>query len=47
LDVESGNGKPEALEIILVIFLALVVIVALLTVLGPQIEAIVFHLTGR
>ena len=43
----SGDGKPEASDVILVIFLTLVVIVALLTVLGPQIEAIVFGLTGR
>lgn len=47
VSVQSNDSKPDALEIILVLFLTLVVIVALLTILGPQIEALVFRLTGR
>jgi|GEM_PF-6871945 len=44
----SGNGsKPEPLEVALVVFLFFVIIIALLTILGPQIEALVYSLTGR
>jgi hypothetical protein len=43
----NDGGKPETTEVILVVFLALVVLVALLTILGPQIEAFVQRVTGR
>ena len=45
--MESNDSKPSASEIILVIFLATVIVVALLTIFGPQIETLVFRLTGR
>ncbi len=45
--MHSNDSKPDALEVALVLFLTVVVIVALLTILGPQIEALVFRLTGR
>ena len=41
------NGGQEGMEILLVLFLAFVLIVALLTILGPQIEDLVFRATGR
>lgn len=46
-NVQSNDSRPDVLEIILVLFLAMVVGIALLTVLGPQIETLVFRLTGR
>lgn len=45
--VQSNDSKPDAREVLLVLFLATVVVVALLTVLGSQIETLVFRLTGR
>ncbi len=35
------------MEVVLIIFLTLVVIVAILTILGPQIETFIHSLTGR
>ncbi len=43
----SNQNKPETIEVVLVVFLTLVVIVAVLTILGPQIETLVHSLTGR
>ena len=46
-DVRNNDGGQERLEILLVLFLAFVVLVALLTILGPQIEDLVQRTTGR
>jgi len=35
------------MEVVLVVFLTLVITIALLTILGPQIESFVHSLTGR
>ncbi len=43
---KRGGGQERG-EIVLVIFLAFVLIVALLTILGPQIEELVLRATGR
>ncbi len=43
----KSNGGYEPMELALVIFLAFVVIVALLTILAPQIETLVHTVTGK
>jgi hypothetical protein len=44
----TGNdSQPDIMEIVLVVFLTLVVIIAILTILGPQIESFVRTATGR
>lgn len=43
----GNESRPEPLEVALVIFLIFVIIIALLTILGPQIEALVYALTGK
>ena len=45
--MSNNTSRPEPMEVALVIFLVLVVVFALLTILGPQIEAFVYSLTGR
>ncbi len=41
------DGGQERMEIVLILFLTFVLIVALLTILGPQIEDLVLRVTGR
>jgi hypothetical protein len=45
--VANNESKPDIMEIALIVFLILVVIVAVLTILGPQIEGMVQRMTGR
>lgn len=43
----SDDGGEERTEVLLVVFLGFVLVFALLTILGPQIESLVHGLTGR
>jgi Tfp pilus assembly major pilin PilA len=45
--VDNNDNRPDKMEIALVIFLVCVVIIAVLTILGPQIESVVRTATGR
>jgi Flp pilus assembly pilin Flp len=45
--VESNDNGPDKIEVALVLFLVFVVIIAILTILGPQIESFVRTATGR
>lgn len=45
--MDKHDSGQERLEILLVLFLLFVVIFALLTVLGPQIQDLVQRVTGR
>ena len=44
---QHNDSTPGPLEIALVVFLALVVLIAVLTILSPQLEAFIYNLTGR
>jgi len=45
--VHAEDGGQELLELLLIAFLVAVVLIAVLTILGPQIDSAVHSLTGR
>ena len=43
----SKKSGRERAEVLLVVFLTFVAIIAILTILGPQIDSLVQRITGR